>query len=493
MSLTSLPVVAAGWVIAIAVFVGTVGLLGRRFRWAMVVQTVATLMTCVSVLCALGLTINRPMAYFSTTDDLLRLIGPAKGNTWTPAQVGTPPAKPLPKKPGPLTKIPAATDPEPEDSSQAQLWKPTWQDLAGGVRSTTWTGPESGATEPIQVWTPRGYSPRDKRTYSVAMFLHGYPGSMNGVFDKLAVQRQLQQLIDRKVIPPTIFVVPEVNLSSGAPSCADIPGKAQAQKWLSRDVPKMIRTVFPNVGTLRSQWFVLGISAGAYCAGRTALIHPEVWGSAGILSGYDFPELGALGQGSVELGRQNTLSVMMGSPRAFPAWLYISGTQSDPDSVIVARKIVTGPLRSDDRVFSHIAPKGGHNWLQWRHEFPYAFTWWGKQVKGALAHASPAEKQVSGDVTSHKVPRTHTASAFSLQGWGTLVLSAVISLFCLVLCVAIAPRAGRHRHQGPSLGARVGALTVCVLAVLVTAGLVINRLGEFYASFGELLTEIGLG
>ncbi|QOX82231.1 hypothetical protein H8R18_02460 [Nanchangia anserum] len=273
--LTSLTTVIVSWVVVCLVFAGGIWVFGRVGRWAWIGRLGAVVLTCVCLVCAIGLTINRPMGYVSDPGDLMRLVSPSHTDDLSPAEVGTPPTPAPAASLGPLTELPTSTAPVRSSSAERAKWNPDWHDEGGGVRSAKWTGPTSKATELVRVWTPRGYSPTDKQRYSVIVFLHGSPGSPQGVIESLDARRQLQDLIDRKVIPPSIFVVPR-STSPRSPSCADIPGKPQAQKWLSVDIPTMIRTQFPNVATERANWLVMGISSGAYCAGRTALVHPDL-------------------------------------------------------------------------------------------------------------------------------------------------------------------------------------------------------------------------
>ena len=73
----------------------------------------------------------------------------------------------------------------------------------------------------------------------------------------------------------------------------------------------MVRATFPNVSTQLSGWMLMGVSAGAYCAARTAFDVPQRFGAVGVLSSYDRPAEGALAHGGQQLQAQNALSTLL--------------------------------------------------------------------------------------------------------------------------------------------------------------------------------------
>ncbi|MDU0968872.1 MAG: alpha/beta hydrolase-fold protein [Actinomycetaceae bacterium] len=504
MSLTSFAVVAASWVLSIALFVTTVALLGARIRGGGILRFFGILLTCVSLILSIALTVNRPMGYVQTVSDAVDILKDPPKSDLKASEVGAPPKPTTPTEMGPTTPLPAMLAGVKPSSPEYARWTAQWTPDSDGSKVTKWTGPTSLVTAKIRIWTPRGYSPTDKKTYNVIEFLHGYPGSPDGVMGALNAATEFQRLIDEGVIPPTIFVIPEANVDPGPPSCADVPGKAQIQKWLSFDIPKMLRTQFPNVGSQRSQWFITGISSGAYCAGRSYFVHPEVWGMAGVLSGYDYPELGPLGQGTRELAEANTLSKMAAQPRHYPAWIYVSGAVPDPDSIVVGQNLVAAASHKGDRVYAHLLATGGHNWSQWKAEMPVMLKWWSEQLKDpAITKAPAVNNQMEKQTVKAKVKKTVEPKVLSLMGWGTIGVSGFLTFLAFLMCMVLGPMMGhdfstaRHRHaheRKPGAGSiitRAGMLFLTVVLAITTVLLVINRLGTFYTSLDEVLKVIG--
>lgn len=497
MALTTWPVIAGAWVLAAGMFVGTVWLMGRWSPLGALWRFLAIVCTILTVVTASALTINRQMGFVATTSDVIKLLQPQRETQARVEDVGAPPSV-QPQVPyGPTTPLPAHV--AAATGADRAAYQPAFQAEGDGVVRAVWRGPASGARGLVRVWTPPGYSPTDGHTYPVIVFLHGYPGSPDGVIERLKARTLLTDLITAHKMPPAVFVIPDANLG-GVPSCADIPGAPQAQTWISRDIPKMVRTAFPNVSDHRQDWLVVGVSSGAYCAGRSALVHPEVWGAAGMMSGYDPPLVGALGLGSAELAHANTLSTMMAGQRSFPAWMYLAGTQSDPDSLAVAHAIVSGPLHPDDRVFTHLSPKGGHNWAQWKEELPNLLTWWASQrepdkpaTSPPSSSPTPTRSQVAGDVTARDVPEAIALTPFSLLGVGTLSVGIVLALLTLVAAVLIGPLGHGRRGRRTPVWTRIVALTAAVVATTLAIGLAVNWVGDFYVSLGEVLRDLGLG
>lgn len=423
----------------------------------------ASLGACVSV----GLLVNLPMGYVNDPSDLVRWISPAAPRGITVDNVGQPP-RVGPADAGPQTPLPPLTD---EEAPPA-----TWRHTGDGLLMTTWTGPSSHVRGTVNVWTPRGFDGGSAEgTYLVLFFLHGFPGGPDGVADKLDAGRQLQRLIDAGKLPPTILVIPEANPGGREPSCADIPGGIAAQKWLSHDVVSLIRREFPSVSTHRGEWMISGASSGAYCAARSAYVHPEIWGGAGVMSGYDFPVVGPLGRAGGQVARANMLSTLAAAPRVYPTWLYVTGTRADVDSARFARRIVTVKPRMGDVVTAHVRATGGHNWTQWRREFVPFLEWWAQQLRSTDAHRT---NTIEGDVPAAGDGDT----PWGLLGKGTLI--AAFGVAFLIWCAFLRPSANRRAAPGWVMRLTV---VICMMVVSILPWLLwINRSQQFYTSLSEL-------
>ncbi|MGF1432170.1 alpha/beta hydrolase [Kitasatospora sp. LaBMicrA B282] len=174
-----------------------------------------------------------------------------------------------------LSFKPASSDAVPKDVKQADL-----------------KGPLSGVEGEVLVWTPPQYDDpayKDK-TFPVVELLAGFPGSSSTWFGAMNVTSQLAPLMKSGQVTPFILVSPRVTLlgNNTDTGCADIPGKVNAETWLDRDVPQMVMDNFRADNTAAG-WAVAGYSAGAHCAARLVLGHPDRYRAAISMSGYNDP------------------------------------------------------------------------------------------------------------------------------------------------------------------------------------------------------------
>ncbi|MFB7664376.1 alpha/beta hydrolase [Kitasatospora sp. NPDC056138] len=160
------------------------------------------------------------------------------------------------------------------------------------VKETDLKGQLSGVDGEVLVWTPPQYDdPANKdRTFPVVELLAGFPGSSSTWFGTMDVSRQLAPLMRSGQVSPFILVSPRVTLlgQHTDTGCADVAGKVNAETWLSRDVPQMVLDNF-RVDASPDRWALAGYSAGAHCATRLALAHPNRYRAAISMSGYNDP------------------------------------------------------------------------------------------------------------------------------------------------------------------------------------------------------------
>ena len=256
-----------------------------------------------------GLLINRPMHYVRTLGDVVKAA--------TPRTQVTSRIAPLPKASA-------------YDAVPASAWKASFHDVGDGSQEATWTGPVSGITLPVRVVLPAGYRPDDGRTYNVLVGLHGWVGDPQSLVTGIASPQRLQEAISAGRIPPSILVFPSLNVDGGQPDCVNIAGRPAVGTWTAEEIPRMIQATFPNVTTQRAGWMIMGISAGAYCAARTAYDVPERFGAVGVMSSYDLPGEGSLAHSGKTLQAQNGLSTMLGQRKPDGMRFYVLGAQTTP-------------------------------------------------------------------------------------------------------------------------------------------------------------------
>ncbi|MFI5620618.1 alpha/beta hydrolase [Streptomyces sp. NPDC051567] len=254
--------------------------------------------------------------------------------------------------------------------------------LGGRVQWTELEGAVSGVRGDVHVWLPPQYDdPAWKdRKFPVVELIAGTPGTARSWFQGLKVHQTLEPLMRDGTVQPFILVSPRTMLLGNADTgCANIPGKVNADSWLSVDVRKMVTDNFRASPEARS-WGVAGYSAGGYCAAKLALAHPDRYSAAVSLSGYNDPTLvpsSPVAQ-DPELSRTHHLLAMLkAAPAPPPVSLWLSGTPQDGYQAGLELKGAAQPptLIHAEKV------AGGHNIESWVRQLPQTFGWLGTQVK----------------------------------------------------------------------------------------------------------------
>lgn len=484
--LTSLPFViviclaAAGLLLALPKIIRKPG---HYLRSVLVVLLVAIIQVV-----AVGLLVNLPMQYVSTPAELWQMVSNQQNSkiTISDTQRGS---KIAAQESGRADKGASSSSEKLNPLTAPALpgqeaWIPSFKPLSKGRQLTMFSGPKSGVKEQVIVWTPQGYDPDDNTTtYNVLEFIHGYPGSPVSVALALDFSSNLQKAIDRGEIAPTIVVIPEGNVNREVPTCADVKNGERTATWLSFDVPKMVRSSFPNVSDKRKDWMIAGNSSGAYCSARLGMLYGDVFGTSAVLSGYDQPIVGSWGRRSGDTFTANTLSHLVSQPRSWPLNMYVFGAQLDRDSLHLAKNLSRASYQTGDRVELKIAAEGGHNWATWREQMPELYRWW-EQARNS---DTPKDTQLKG-ADSALIPET-SPTLFSLMGWGTITVAAVVAILALAALIHWVPKVMKTGTRAGYLRALAGSIAAMLLVILAVM-LPINRLGEFYSSLTELVQTI---
>lgn len=265
---------------------------------------------------------------------------------------------------------------------------------SGGVRVTQLKGRVSGVNAEVYVWLPPQYhEPAYRhRKFPVVELLPGYPGSAKAWFGSLHAAKQLLPLMRDGKVAPFILVAPRTNLLAGVDTgCANIPGTVNADSWLSIDVPKMVMDNF-RAQTAPAGWAVAGYSAGAHCATKLAVAHPERYRAAVSLSGYNDPigERDSLAAQNPMLRNANNPYLLLRAARTPPRIaLYFSGQPHDGFEAAVA---IEQSAKAPTTVHVVYIPKsaGGHTMALWRPQVVPAFLWLTQQLGLGTAPHPPS-------------------------------------------------------------------------------------------------------
>lgn len=255
--------------------------------------------------------------------------------------------------------------------------------MGPGVRVTHLTGRVSGADGEVYVWLPPQYSdPAFKaKDFPVVEILPGYPGSAKDWFSNLDVNRQLRPLMAKGEVKPFILVAPRTSLLGGEDTgCANVPGVVDADTWLSVDVRKMVSDNF-RAETGARGWGVAGISAGAHCAAKLAIEHPDRYRAGVALSGYNDPaaESDSITANDPVLRREtNPLWILTHAKHPPRTSLFLTGQHGDGyEDGLALRKAAKAPTKVwVQRTY------GGHLNVVWKPLLPEVFRWLSGRLSG---------------------------------------------------------------------------------------------------------------
>ncbi len=252
------------------------------------------------------------------------------------------------------------------------------------MKVTQLHGQVSGVDAEVYVWLPPQYNQPAyrNRKFPVVELLPGYPGSVKAWFGSLKVHEQLLPLMRDGQVAPFILVAPRTNLLAKTDTgCANVPGKVNADTWLSIDVPKMVMDNF-RAKSAPDGWGVAGYSAGAHCAAKLAVAHPDRYRAAVSMSGYNDPigERNSLAARSLTLRRENNPTCCSSRTARRPA---------SPSTSPARRTTATRPAlalqsvaKAPTSVQLVLLPRsaGGHNMALWRPQIPETFRWLTLQI-----------------------------------------------------------------------------------------------------------------
>ncbi|MDX3313790.1 alpha/beta hydrolase-fold protein [Streptomyces sp. ME08-AFT2] len=288
-----------------------------------------------------------------------------------------------------------------------------------GVRVTQLEGQVSGVNAEVYVWLPPQYDDPAyaHRSFPVVELLPGYPGSPKSWYGSLRVQERLAPLMRSGEVAPFILVAPRTTLLPGVDTgCANVPHVVNADSWLSIDVPKMVRDNF-RAQPAPTGWAVAGYSAGAHCAVKLAVAHPDRFRAAVSLSGYSDPigQRYSLAAKSPSLRRANNPYLLLRQAVVPPAVaLYLSGQPHDGyEEALALRKAAKAPTTVHVVYFPKSA--GGHTMALWRPQVVPAFRWLTLQMEqspdgGGRATGRPTPAAPSSDGSRREALASGTAS-----------------------------------------------------------------------------------
>ncbi|MEU1282963.1 alpha/beta hydrolase-fold protein [Kitasatospora sp. NPDC005856] len=244
------------------------------------------------------------------------------------------------------------------------------------VQKTELKGQVSGVDGEVLVWLPPQYNDpafKDKK-FPVVELIPGYPGSSSTWYGTLKVSEQLKPLMQQGKVAPFILVSPRTKLLNNQDAgCTDIPGKINADAWVTRDVPQMVLDNF-RADPSADRWAIAGYSAGAHCAAKLSLSHPNRYRAAIAMSGYNDPVQepdSLVGKDAKLREANNPVNILKTAAQPPKVALLVSGSKGDGyedgEAIRAAAKAPTTVQVEEG--------SGPHTTEQWKKMVPSAFQW----------------------------------------------------------------------------------------------------------------------
>ncbi len=255
----------------------------------------------------------------------------------------------------------------------------------GGFEKTTLRGRSSGITSDVWVWTPPEYREHPDEQFPVLELFHGIWGGPTGWTGPMRVVDHLEAAMKTGAVHPFILVVPNIAPIAGHGSpwnneeCADVPGDAKVDTWLTSDVRQMVLDNFRAIEPANG-WGMMGYSTGGFCAASLVLRHPDQYRAAVSLSGYYVPESRLLLADKALARSVSPLWVIGHEATPDVSLLMTSSAQDKLDPPSEGQQMIdaakANPRAAPTEVQAFVAPLGGgHNQSAWEKMLPTSFTW----------------------------------------------------------------------------------------------------------------------
>ena len=389
MGLTSSVFVWVLALIAVGVFVWTViAWPGGAGWWAVARRVGMQLAVVVLVVAALAAGVNRQYDFYSNWADLAASLG-GRPPAVEVAQAGAAPSAAAAGHLGVGGSDPAGGSVVAglgTVDSAASLGLKADPGANGQYRTFQVPGPISGHSGPVSVWFPAGYSSAAQAShrFPVIEAFHGVPGSpMQFSGTEIHLGATLSGEVAAGHLRDAIIVMPNYTPGKVDTECVNgTDGRPRMEDWVTEDVPAWVDSHI-RVDRDRGSWVTLGFSAGGWCAGMAALLHPETFAAAIILQGYFQPTFERpyipFTANSPEGQHYDLAHLARHEPPRVALWLLTS--KADPISYGTTKALLS-QAKPPLSVTAVVLTNGGHRTSVWLPFVPKTFQWLGSNIPG---------------------------------------------------------------------------------------------------------------
>ena len=224
-------------------------------------------------------------------------------------------------------------------------------------------------------------------TYQVIELFPGSPGVPQTWIGTLDGITTMEDLESAGRIPPTIAVIPAINVEPGQDTeCMNFAGGAHVETWITADMKTFM---LKFMGIDNRLWSSFGYSTGGWCAAEVAVLHQEQYSHGVSLAGYFHPLL-PFGLSKREKNylsnHYNLISHLIAGPRNTK--IMVIASVKDRFANSSAQQFMKAALPLIPIKYIPI-PTGGHNIGVWKPFVASGFLWI-SGTNDSITPASPA-------------------------------------------------------------------------------------------------------
>ena len=210
-------------------------------------------------------------------------------------------------------------------------------------------------------------------SYQVVELFPGTPGVPQTWIGTLDGITTMEDLENSGKIPPTIAVIPAINVQPGHDTeCLDFTFGAHVESWVTRDMKTFMQTF---MGIDNRLWSSFGYSTGGWCAAEVAVLHQDQYSQGVSLAGY-FKPLLSIGLSKREksylTSKYDLISHLKRGPRNTK--MMIIASVKDRFANSAAQKFMQSANSLIPIKYIPI-PAGGHNIKVWKPFIASGFLW----------------------------------------------------------------------------------------------------------------------
>jgi enterochelin esterase-like enzyme len=278
-------------------------------------------------------------------------------------------------------------------------------------------GRRTKITRDVTVYLPPQYfdaAYKDLR-FPAIEWIPNYPSGPEVVTGGYHLPEQLDAAIAKHVLPPTVVIVPD---AIGVPKvghdteCIDEVDGTANDTYLTADLRDWALQKL-GVAANRRAWTIAGWSSGGYCAMNLVTRHPQWYGQAVSVSGYDKAQIDAetkdLFHGRQDISDANNVRVNVRLHPSPVEILAISGEKESYESFAIDQ--IRAAARPPVRFSSWRIPDAGHNMNTFKSQLPDVLAWIGAHTTGTSPAGRPLE--TSGGVLPWPLPRSGAPGALA--------------------------------------------------------------------------------